>query len=102
MKNMRYHICSNKRPRRLLTLFRMGFFGAARGWGVGAFLAPLPKVRHTYPTMMKLGTVKTYLRKIKKIYKSRETFLEFCLHQHFFNGNQQILLHQEIHIQIGF
>ena len=46
-----------------LTLFRMGFFGAAHGWG-GAFLAPLPKIRRTYPTVMKLGTVILYPRKI--------------------------------------
>ena len=57
----------------LLTLFRMGFFGAGHGWG-----GTLPKICHTYPTMMKLGTVIPYLRKIKKIYKSRDTSLEFC------------------------
>ena len=50
----------------------------------GAFLTPpplppiLPKMCHTYPTMMKLDTVMSYLRKIKKIYKSCGTFLEFC------------------------
>ena len=60
-----------------LTLFRMGFFGAAHGWG-GGFLPPLPKIHHTYPTMMKLGTVIPYLRKIQKMYKSCDTFLEFC------------------------
>ena len=38
---------------------------------------------HTYPTMMKLGTVIPYLNKIQKIYKSRDTPLEFCWHQHF-------------------
>ena len=37
----------------------------------------------THPTMMKLGTVIPYLRKIKKIYKSRDTPLQFCWHQHF-------------------
>ena len=36
----------------------MGFFGAAHGSG-GA------KIHHTYPTMIKLGTVIPYLRKIK-------------------------------------
>ena len=41
----------------LLTLFRMGFFGAAHGWGGGLFGPPLPKICHKYPTMMKLGTV---------------------------------------------
>ena len=53
----------------LLTLFRKGFFGAA----------------HTYPTMVKLGTVIPYLRKIQKMYESRDTSLEFCWHQHFFS-----------------
>ena len=40
-----------------LTLFRMGFFGAAHGWGGGAKRSPLPKICHTYPTMMILGSV---------------------------------------------
>ena len=61
----------------ILTLFRMGFFGAAHGWG-GPFWSPLPKIRHTYPTMMKLGTVIPYLRKIQKMYKSRDKSLGFC------------------------
>ena len=43
----------------------------------------LPKICHTYPAMMKLGTVIPYLKKIKKIYESRETPLEFCWHQYF-------------------
>ena len=61
-----------------LTLFRMGFFGAAHEWG-GAFCPPPPsKICHTYPTIMKLGTDIPYLRKIQKMYKSRDTFLEFC------------------------
>ena len=50
----------------------------------------------TYSTMMKLGRAIPYLKKIQKIYESRETPPEFCLHQHFFTGNQQILLYQEI------
>ena len=49
-----------------LTLFRMGFFRAAHGWGGGAFLPPLLKICHTYLTMIKLGTVIPYLRKIQK------------------------------------
>ena len=44
------------------------------------------------------GTVIPYLRKIQKMYKSRDASLEFCWHLHFSNRNQQILLHQEIHI----
>ena len=75
----------------------MGFFGTAHGWGEG-FLSPYPKICRSYPTMVKLGTVVPYLRKIRKIYKSRDTSLESCRHQHFFTGNQQILLQQEIQI----
>ena len=63
-----------------LTLFRMGFFGAAHGfgWRGGGGFNFLPKIGHTYPTMIKLGTVVPYLKKIQKIYKSRDTSLEFC------------------------
>ena len=77
---------------RVLTLFRMGLLGAAHGW-VGSKKSPLTKICHTYPTMMKLGTIIPYLNKIKKIYESRDTLL-----QHFFTGNQQILLYQEIQV----
>ena len=60
-----------------LTLFRMDFFGAARGWeGPKSF--PLPKIRHTYVTVMKLRIVIPYLRKIQKIYESCNSTLEFC------------------------
>ena len=59
---------------------------------------PVHKICHTYATMMKLGTVIPYLKKVKKIYESRDTPLEFCRHQHFFTGNQQILLYQEMQI----
>ena len=34
---------------------RDGLFGAAHGWG-GAKRTLLPKISHTYPTMMKLGS----------------------------------------------
>ena len=51
---------------------------------------------------MKPGTVIPYLKKIQKIYKSRDTSLELCWDQHFFTRNCQILLHQEIRIQTGF
>ena len=49
-----------------LTLFRMGFFGAAHRWGRAKKTSFLPKICHTYPTMMKLGTVIPYLKKIQK------------------------------------
>ena len=38
-----------------LTLFRMGFFGAAHGWEGGA-KSPPSKICRTYPTLMKLGS----------------------------------------------
>ena len=50
------------------------FWSCLRIWGRG-FLAPVPKICHTYPTMMKFGTVVPYLRKIQRIYKSRDTSL---------------------------
>ena len=40
--------------------------------------ALLPKICHTYPTMMKLGTVILYPKKIQKIYESRDAPLAFC------------------------
>ena len=55
----------------------MDFFGAVHGWGVGKKV-PLPKICHTYPIMMKLGTVIPYLKKIQKIYESRDAPPDFC------------------------
>ena len=55
----------------------MGFLEAAHGLGV-AKRPPLPKICYTYPTMMKLGTVIPYPKKIKKIYEPRDTPLDFC------------------------
>ena len=80
-----------------LTLFRMCFFGPVHGWGVkvgggGGWSS------HTYPTVMKRGTVIPYLKMIQKIYESCDKPREFCRDQHFFTGNQQILLYQEIQI----
>ena len=48
----------------------MVYFGAAHGWG-RAKRPLLVKICYTYPTLMKLGTVVTYLKKIKT--KSRDT-----------------------------
>ena len=53
-----------------------GLFRGCHGWGRGN-KAPLPKICHTYPTMMKLCTVIPYPKKIKKICESRDTPLEF-------------------------
>ena len=58
-----------------LTLFRMGLFGYGHGCG-GYQKAPLHKICYTYPTMMKLGTAISYLKKIQRIYKSRDAPLE--------------------------
>ena len=66
----------------LLVLFRMVVFGTAHGWegGIcvadfreGGLFAPLPKICHTYPTMMKLGTVMMYLKDVEKLYQSHDT-----------------------------
>ena len=78
----------------------MGIFGAAHGW-VGQE-RPLPKICHTYPTVMKLGTVIPYLKKIQKIFESRDTPPDFCWHKHFFSVNKQILSYQEMRISIAF
>ena len=82
----------------------MGFFAASQrcgdegGGGVGGVGGHRPKICHTYPTMTKLGTVIPYLKQIQNIYESRDTPLEFCWHQQFISGNQQIWLYQEIQI----
>ena len=56
----------------------MGIFGAGHEWVGRAKRLLLPKICHTYPTMMKLGTVIPCLKKIQKVYKSRDTPLELC------------------------
>ena len=59
----------------------MGSFDAAHGWGGGqgrGQKGPLPKICHTYPAMMKFGTIIPYPKNIKKIYESRDTPIEFC------------------------
>ena len=49
-----------------------GLFRGCSRMGGEPFWPPLPKIRHTYPKMMKPDTVIPYLRKIQKIYKSRD------------------------------
>ena len=49
----------------------MGFFRGCSRMGGGQKGPPLKSVTH--PTMMKLGTVIPYLKKIQKIYESRDT-----------------------------
>ena len=58
-----------------------GFFQGF-SW-MGEAKRPLPKICHTYLTMMKLGTVILYLNKFQKLYKSHDTPLGFCWHLHF-------------------
>ena len=55
----------------------MGFFEVAHGWGQGGKKDPFPKICHTYPRMMKLGTVIPYPKKIKKNMND-VTPREFC------------------------
>ena len=76
----------------------MSIFGAAHRSGEGGQKAPLLKICDTYATIMKRGTVIPYLEKIQKIYESLDTPSEFCWHQHFSTGNQQILLYQKIQV----
>ena len=84
-----------------LTLLIICLFGTAHGWGDQKD-TPLLIICHIYPLVMKLGTVIPYLRKIKNIYKSCHTILDFYWQQHFFKVNKQILPYQEIQILIAF
>ena len=49
----------------------MSLFGTAQGWGGKA--KSLSKICHIYPTMLKLGKVIPYPKKIRKSCKSRDT-----------------------------
>ena len=71
----------------------MGLFGTAHGWG-GEQKVPTLKP-FTHHTMMKFGTVLPYL---KKLY----IYIAFCWYQHFFTGNQLILLYEEIQLKTFF
>ena len=54
------------------------FRGSLRVRGEGAAKRPpFHKICHTYPTMMKLGELIPYLKKIQKIYKLLDTPFEF-------------------------
>ena len=78
----------------------MDLLGAFHGWGWGKKAPSLKSVKH--PTMIKLGTVIPHPKKIQKIYESRDIPLEFCWHQYFFTGNQQVLLYQEMKYRLHF
>ena len=80
----------------------MGFFRTAhgqretrRGWKKGALSLKF------ITQMMKLAVI-PYPKKTQKIYKLRNETLEFCLHQHFFTGNQQFLLYQKYRYRSNF
>ena len=65
--------------------FLLFFVNSCSGWVFSGLLRDKPlEICHTYPTMMKLGTVISYLEEIQKVYKTRDTSLEFHWHQHFF------------------
>ena len=69
LSNIHNKVCFNP--------IRDGLFQGCARMG-GGKKAPLPKICHTYPTIMKLGTVISYLKKILKVYESRDTPLGFC------------------------
>ena len=77
LSDAKYDAKQNETKRKRLNIIQDGLFWGC-SWMGGTFWPPFPKIRHTYPTMMKLGTVISYLRKIQKKYKSCDTFLEFC------------------------
>ena len=73
----------------------MGIYGAAHGWrrGGGGKKAPLPKICHTYSTMMKLCTVIPYIKKIQKVYESKTlppTSADINIFSPEIRGNQEI------------
>ena len=72
-----------------LTLFTMDIFGAAQKG------PPLAKICHTYPTMMKLGTIMPYIKKIQKMYESREIPLTFSpeIRKFFYSKKYRYRLH---------
>ena len=74
------------------------FLGCSRvAGGGGAFWLLLPKIRHTYPTMMKLGTVIPYLRKMQKCI-NHVTHSSSSADISIFSPEISKFLHQEIHI----
>ena len=79
-----------------LTLFRMGIFGAAHGWG--RWESPLSVITsHTYSTMIKIDSY-TLLKENAKNKRIVRRIFQTLLTSAFFIGRQQILLYQEIQI----
>ena len=62
----------------------------------------LPKICHTYLTMIKFGTVIPYLKKIEAIYESRDTPPEFCWHQHFSSEIKKFCYNKKYRYKLHF
>ena len=60
-----------------LIVLNCAFWNCSRigGWGQKD---PIPKICHIFSSVIKLGTVIAYLKKIQKIYESHDKPLEFC------------------------
>ena len=65
----------------MLNLFGVALFRATIEWAGNK--APLPEISQTFTTIVSLGAVIPYLKRIQGIYGSRNTSLGFCWHQHF-------------------
>ena len=68
---------------KIVPQFRWAFSGPLTDGGAKSPSPPLRKISHIYLTMMKLATVTTYLKKIQKVYESRDIPLAFHWHQQF-------------------
>ena len=57
---------------------------------------------HTYPTMTKLVTTESYLRKSQRIHYWFVTLLEFCWQKHFFVRNKSIYCIKKYRYRLHF
>ena len=85
---IKIHVLKKTCVTKLFNPIQHGLFRGCSRMG-GELFAPssLKSAAHILK-MVKLGTVILYLRKFQKMYKSRDTSLEFCWYQHFFTRNQ--------------
>ena len=81
-----------------LTLSRMGLFQGCLRIEGSKKAPPHPKICDIFSYNNETWDDYTLLNEFQKMYKSRDRLLEFCWHQHFFTGNQQLLSYQEIQI----
>ena len=81
-----------------LTLSRMGLFQGCSRIGVSKKAPPHPKIYHIFSYNNETWHNYTLPKEFQKMYESRDRLLEFCWHQHFFTGNQQLLSYQKIQI----